>query len=705
MRIGTKLLIIGFLVLFSVLMSWSTYYYISHQALKERVESQLATVVGFKEYNLDEFIDELARDLASISKERHFLESFIQMKAALEEENPDWMQYHVIVKGLLSERLDLTANHFKSIYILDIDSHIHASTDSSSEGKSQSAEPYFIQGKKGAFVQNYYYDEQEGDFVMLISTPLLDADGNVIGVLAAIVNNSQIDRIMAENIGLGSSGESFIVDDSHIPITPLMFEYGSPLDMTIHTESVEDCIAGNNGVKDAYDYRGVRAIVAYSWLPDRELCIISKIDKDEAFSQINWLRSASIVIGVILTLLFSLAGAFFTSNITKPIEQLNYVAKELENGNFKARTDINTGDELEELGKETNKTIQILGRVDDERKQIDHAKTEFLSITSHELRSPITPMKAQLQMLEKGYFGKLGRKQKEAIDIVLRNTERLDNIILDFLEISRIEAARLKFQFVRTDMVQHIKRVIEEMKAFMPEKKIRIISRIGELPVIETDPDRIMQVLRNLINNAVKFSKDKGTVEVTAKAIDDGILFSVKDYGVGISSGDLMRLFEPFFQAEKTIYRKYGGTGLGLAICKGIVESQNGRTWAESSLGEGSTFYFNIPSTPVKEMKPIKVLFSSKAAIEKRVAELFEEIMGPLGAAEFNEIKGKGDITKEKLFKYADLIYKNGVITKDKLDNLKKSLAHIFGEIYKKGPMGKAEGISSEEKISRFFEE
>lgn len=122
-----------------------------------------------------------------------------------------------------------------------------------------------------------------------------------------------------------------------------------------------------------------------------------------------------------------------------------------------------------------------------------------------------------------------------------------------------------------------------------------------------------MQVLRNLINNAKKFSPENSKVFVDVKQEKNNIKFSVKDQGPGVSPENKQKIFEPFFQGEQTMYRKYSGVGLGLTICRGIVESQNGKIWVESQLKKGSTFYFTIPLKPVKKLKPIKSLFSTQA--------------------------------------------------------------------------------------------
>lgn len=157
--------------------------------------------------------------------------------------------------------------------------------------------------------------------------------------------------------------------------------------------------------------------------------------------------------------------------IANPIKQLQKATEQVGKGNFKVRTNIKTRDEVRQLAIAFDKTTEALERMDEEHKQLEKAKTEFLSITSHELRSPMTPMRAQLQMLLGEYFGKLNTKQKESMKIVLRNTERLDNIIVDFLEISRIEAARLKFNFKKVDPIEGVNCLVEEMNGFLPEKK------------------------------------------------------------------------------------------------------------------------------------------------------------------------------------------------------------------------------------------
>ena len=226
---------------------------------------------------------------------------------------------------------------------------------------------------------------------------------------------------------------------------------------------------------------------------------VSSLPESIITNQSALLQTAAIMIIILIAIDAGFIGFFVSRSITKPIKELYSATREVEKGNFNVRTDIKTHDEIEELGRAFNRTTVALGRMAEERKEIDSAKSEFLSITSHELRSPMTPMKAQLQMLQNEYFGKLTNAQKDSLNIVLRNADRLDKIIVDFLEISRIEAARLKFVFKETNLEEIVQEVVDFMKGSAKEKNVKLKVNMKKLPIIEVDPDRVSQVLRNLI--------------------------------------------------------------------------------------------------------------------------------------------------------------------------------------------------------------
>jgi signal transduction histidine kinase len=434
-------------------------------------------------------------------------------------------------------------------------------------------------------------------------------------------------------------------------------------------------------VSDIYaDYKNQLADLYQKW--DSKEKETSEFYRQRVLESTVRIKIYILGLGVIFILLSIIVPFLFSRPIINSLRRIKEATEQISQGNYSVRVDVHSEDEIQALGTAFNNTAQKLEKLEEERKQIDKAKTEFLSITSHELRSPMTPMKAQLQMLEGDFFGKLKREQKEAVNVVLRNTERLDKIIVDFLEISRIEAARLKFNFIKTDLTEYLKRLKEEMNAFLPEKNIVLEFNVSVLPRIEIDPDRAMQVLRNLINNAKKFTSPGGKIVVDVSHKGDFILFSVRDNGIGIKKSAQARLFEPFYQVDNMYQHQSGGTGLGLAICKGIVESQNGRIWFESEEGKGTVFHFTLPVKPVREIRPIKILFSAQQDIESKLRTIFLEMLGPIGKIEFEDRKIEG-LFEDNLFKYIDYLRKNRIITNS--EEFKNKIRLIFeGEKVKK---------------------
>lgn len=405
------------------------------------------------------------------------------------------------------------------------------------------------------------------------------------------------------------------------------------------------------------------------------------IENSQFFSQQQMLLdAAALLIIVLIAVNTMLIGFLISRSFSKPIRDLYHAALELEKGNFTVRTNIQTNDELAQLSEAFNRSAFALSKMEEERLNLDRSKSEFLSITSHELRTPITPLKAQLQMLQQEYFGKLTDKQKQSVDVILRNAERLNKIIEDFLEISRIEAARLKFVFKKTNLSDIITETAEFMKGFAKEKNITLVTKCGQLPTIEIDPDRISQVLRNLVHNAIKFSPKDSTIEIDAQMQNHHVRFSVTDRGVGLNADDQIRVFEPFYQVQGSLSRNYGGTGLGLTICRGIIEAQKGKIWVESKPGVGSTFYFTVPITPVYEIEPIKVLFSQKSEIEKKIKKELMNTLGPMGEAEFNDLKNKHSLNKEDLVGYVLLLEKQRILRHSHAEELKRNIGNIFGE-------------------------
>ena len=235
----------------------------------------------------------------------------------------------------------------------------------------------------------------------------------------------------------------------------------------------------------------------------------STIAKDAYNNAIEAQKKANISMMISLIMLFvALTGiSLYTARkITKPLDKLTKGTEIIGKGNLRHRIDIKSKDEVGELAVAFNKMTFDLrgsqGKIQDQVKQLeefDKLKTIFLSTTSHELRTPMTPMKIQLELLLDNHFGKLSEKQKQSLEMVLRNTKHLDKLIADILDISRIQAGRLKFELEKVQVTECIKRSIENLKVYSDQKNIIITTKITELPELTLDKDRIIQVLNNLI--------------------------------------------------------------------------------------------------------------------------------------------------------------------------------------------------------------
>ncbi|MGM0508950.1 MAG: ATP-binding protein [Fusobacteriota bacterium] len=232
-----------------------------------------------------------------------------------------------------------------------------------------------------------------------------------------------------------------------------------------------------------------------------------------------------------------------------------------------------------------------------ELKRIDKMKDEFLSMVSHELRTPLTSIKAYTETLLFMAEEKKDKESEEFLEIIDQESDRLGRLINDVLDLSKIESGKMTFILKEQDINPIIDISYRNMKSHAESKNIDLkLIKDKKLPPVKIDKDRILQVLANLINNALKFTEENGKVTVkTERKDEDFILISVSDNGTGIKEEDIENVFEKFKQSENILTRKEGGTGLGLPICKNIIEYHNGEIWAESKLGEGSTFFFTLP--------------------------------------------------------------------------------------------------------------
>lgn len=235
-------------------------------------------------------------------------------------------------------------------------------------------------------------------------------------------------------------------------------------------------------------------------------------------------------------------------------------------------------------------------RLYEQLRQANRAKSEFVSVVSHELRTPMTSIRGYAEMLEKGMAGRLSPQQLEFVRTIRRNAERMQVLVSDIQDISRIETGQLRLDVAPTAVKDALESALQATQAQIEAQSQRLTVELADdLPRVHADRARLVQILTNLLSNAYKYTPEGGYIRVRAWPEGGYVHCAVCDTGIGMSPQDQACLFTKFFRSEDPTVRQTTGTGLGLCIVKSLVELQGGEMWVESQLGQGTTFTFTVP--------------------------------------------------------------------------------------------------------------
>ena len=233
--------------------------------------------------------------------------------------------------------------------------------------------------------------------------------------------------------------------------------------------------------------------------------------------------------------------------------------------------------------------------------EVDRMKSEFVATVSHELRTPLTAIKGYVDLLTRPHImGDLNPKQARAVEVIQRHVHRLITLVNDLLTLSRLESGRVRIQPEPIDLSPILAETVDEFRRQMADQGRDLtieLAPLPPLPRVYADPQRVRQIVGNLVENACRYTPDGGRVTVQAQTTGNTVQVSVRDTGIGIKPEDLDKVFERFYRGEHPLVMKTAGTGLGLAIVRQLVEMHGGRIWVESTgvPGEGSTFHFTLP--------------------------------------------------------------------------------------------------------------
>jgi two-component system, NtrC family, sensor histidine kinase GlrK len=294
----------------------------------------------------------------------------------------------------------------------------------------------------------------------------------------------------------------------------------------------------------------------------------------------------------IFSLIFGiLIASGITRSITKPLSIMKRKTQEIAEGNFESPLNLSSPPEIGELARAFNLMCRKLN-------ELDKMKSDFFSLMAHELRTPLSSIKAGISLLEKNGDRWDGEKRERVLAIVSEECGRLIGLVNSLLDLSKMEAGMISFDCAPGKVGLLIEKAIVEVEPLSVAKKVSLEYHAAEESptVVMMDDERILQVLRNLIGNAVKFTPEGGRVQVSSKAVAGGVEISVADSGPGIPEEDRTIIFDKYRQAPAGHQAGIKGTGLGLAIAKHVVDAHGGKIWVESQLGNGSTFTFFLPA-------------------------------------------------------------------------------------------------------------
>jgi len=360
-----------------------------------------------------------------------------------------------------------------------------------------------------------------------------------------------------------------------------------------------------------YSRKGGDAVIAsMRKIPDSRWLVLVELSGSSFLKTASLFLRWVIVIGVVLVIAGSFGGWLMSRNITKPLKELSRAASAIAEGDYSSPVEIDSDDELGKLAgsfnimaarvqatqrelekkvEERSRQLQTAITDINDQKESDRKKDEFISIASHELKTPLTTVKAFFQLAGREIHPQL--KSFNIIGNASRQLNRMERLIEDLLDVSRINSGKLQYNFEDFDFQTVLKETIESVQEIFPGHKL-ILERSVSI-IFKGDRHRIEQVMVNLLNNAVKYSPESDKVLISSELHGDKLLVTVKDFGVGIPKKHVNELFGRYYRIDGEY--NFQGLGLGLFISSEILKRHGGSIWVKSEPGNGSAFTFQLP--------------------------------------------------------------------------------------------------------------
>jgi signal transduction histidine kinase len=479
-----------------------------------------------------------------------------------------------------------------------------------------SQSPAFKETRQGIASFGAVYFRGSDPYVT-VAVPIERLAGEVIGVLHAETSLKDIlDGVLS--VKLGKGGYAYVVTragDLIAHANPRLALQRPNLGRLDYVKAALQPMPGALKPKAsiAYSIDGQKVFSSYALVPILDWAVFIERPTGEAYAPIyaSLLRtSILLLIGLGVALL---ASFILARRVVRPLETLRQRVEQIGSGDLNARLDIKTGDEIEILADEFNRMATHLKeaytgleqKVAERTRELTLAnakleeasqlKSQFLANVNHELRTPLSAIISYSGLVLNDTEGKISELQKENLQDLLTNAERLLALIDSLLDISTIEAGKYELHIEPVELQEILRSALSVVEAIVKQKHVKVTYNIASnLPILNTDRDKLRQIILNVLDNAAKFT-EHGEIRISAVRQNGSLKLDISDTGMGIPEQELSRIFEEFHRVGSTNGRMYRGTGLGLAITKRLVNLLDGSIEVSSKVGEGSTFTVTLP--------------------------------------------------------------------------------------------------------------
>ena len=615
------------------------------QTIKSEILKKLEIVAKLKEKNFQDVFEQNTEKLNLVS-------SRYQLKVELDNYNNNNKSESQKIMNEIIQAIKPEITKFEDIIILDLSGKVVASTNNIYLGTNHNNDTYFIEGKKQNNVTILYKDKNQ-KLKSYLTGPLI-LNNKLLGVVTIFYDLGDLlsmFKVFEEQVATGEI--NLVKKDNNgdaLIINPLRFNPEASLNLTVSKDRVDSPIIqsllkNEKTFTETKDYRGMDVLAVTRYLEKLGWGLVVKMDKAEAFAPLENQKYVTIFIGVLVGIAIITTSTFLGNSISKPIQKLRDVMKDVAQGKFDSKIDVKGPQEIEELAKQfdlmrfniANTNIHLNEIVKERTKKIENAisnikekeealeesnknlvlaneklslqskiQRDFINITAHELRTPIVPIITLSELLYSKIKkenkiqknpSKENEKKQEFLEVILRNCYRLYRLTEDVLDVTKIESQTMKMNKEIIQLNEIIENVVNDYREIINKKRYGsdqvsiVFEPSKDIILVNADKGRIIQVLSNLLDNALKFTKE-GNIIITIKKIKENqqVMVTIKDSGTGLDPEIIPQLFKKFATKSEQ------GTGLGLFISKNIIETHDGIMWGENnSESNGSTFYFTLP--------------------------------------------------------------------------------------------------------------